>query len=415
MEKFPVIVVGGGLAGLAAAYTLARSGIEVLIIERGDYAGAKNASGGRLYLEPVRSMLPDLWQGAVPLERKIVKEGMTLVGKEASLSIELTGELSGGSYSILRARFDRWLAEVVEEAGAMIMTKTLVTGLVKEGEQVTGVRVGDEVLHADWVIAADGVLSLMAEGISLHKPTPAYNMAVGVKEVIALEAEKIEERFQLDHGEGAARLFIGEVTAGKFGGGFLYTNRESVSLGIVMALEGIEDGNGFSIPKLLDNFKRRPEVEALIRGGKTVEYAAHLIPEGGKRGLLPLYAPGLLVVGDAAGLALNMGFTVRGMDYALASGCLAGRAIAQGEPARYPDLLRETFVLKDFTNYAAMRDFLSEQDLYTRYPQKMVDFFLDLYTIPPAGKDPVYTILRRHFPWREIWHLWRTGKKLRKT
>ena len=63
-EKFEAIVVGGGLAGLSAAYCLARDGVEVLVVERGDYCGAKNVTGGRLYLNPVRHLLPDIWDTA---------------------------------------------------------------------------------------------------------------------------------------------------------------------------------------------------------------------------------------------------------------------------------------------------------------------------------------------------------------
>ena len=47
LEKFEVIIVGAGLAGLSAAYTLAKEGIEAMVIERGDYPGAKNMTGGR--------------------------------------------------------------------------------------------------------------------------------------------------------------------------------------------------------------------------------------------------------------------------------------------------------------------------------------------------------------------------------
>ena len=112
MEKFDVIVVGAGLAGLAAAYTLAQEGLEVLVLERGDYAGAKNVTGGRLYLNPVRDLLPDLWKKA-PLERFIAHEEVSLMAKERSLTIRYSGgelaEEPYQSYSILRAKFDRWM------------------------------------------------------------------------------------------------------------------------------------------------------------------------------------------------------------------------------------------------------------------------------------------------------------------
>ena len=69
MDNFDVIVVGGGLAGLSAAYCMAKDGIGVLVVERGDYSGAKNITGGRLYLNPIRNLLPVNWEQA-PLERR---------------------------------------------------------------------------------------------------------------------------------------------------------------------------------------------------------------------------------------------------------------------------------------------------------------------------------------------------------
>lgn len=41
-EKFDAIVVGAGVAGCVAAYVLAKEGLDVLVIERGNYAGSKN-------------------------------------------------------------------------------------------------------------------------------------------------------------------------------------------------------------------------------------------------------------------------------------------------------------------------------------------------------------------------------------
>lgn len=413
MEKFSVIIVGAGLAGLACAYTLAREGREVLVLERGDYAGAKNVTGGRLYLEPVRSLFRELWSEA-PLERKIVNEGVTLLGKEGSVSVGLSGGVKTESYSILRARFDRWLAEKAEALGAMIMVKTLASRLIKEGERIVGVQVGEEVLHADCVVCADGALSLLAEETALHPPVKVENMAVGIKEVIGIPSCKIEERFHLGPGEGAAHLFVGEVTAGRFGGGFLYTNRDSVSLGLVVACENYPDWEGPGVGELLEIFKSRPEIALLIRGGETLEYSAHLVPEGGGRGLMPLSAPGLLVVGDAAGFALNLGYTVRGMDYALASGYFAARAILDGNPERYAALVAESFIQKDFENFRAMRDFLGRERLYRHYPQKMVDFLSDLYTIPAGEKERLSSIMRRHFSWQELWQVWKDFRGLRR-
>ncbi|MCX5853848.1 MAG: FAD-dependent oxidoreductase, partial [Deltaproteobacteria bacterium] len=324
MDKFDVIIAGAGLAGLGAAYTLAGKGLEVLVLERGDYPGAKNVTGGRLYLNPVRRLFPGLFEEA-PLERFITHEGVSLLAKDRSVNIVYSGnelrEQPHQSYSILRAKFDRWLAEKVEEKGGMIISKTRVDDVIKESGRIMGVVAWGDELRADVVIACDGVLSLLSEKAGLRTPGAPHDNALGIKEVIALDSGLINDRFNLEGNEGTARLFVGEVTRGKFGGGFLYTNKESVSLGVVVGIQDVAgDERSIDVPALLDEFKGRPEIAPLIKGGSTVEYSAHVIPEGGFKGMGNLYGNGILAAGDAAGLALNIGFTVRGMEYALASG-----------------------------------------------------------------------------------------------
>ena len=359
MEKFDAIVVGAGLAGLAAAYTLAGGGAEVLVLERGDYPGAKNVSGGRLYVSPVRSFFPELWAEA-PFERPITHEGVTLLAEGRSVSLGYYGGEPGrepcSSYSVLRSRFDRWLAERVEEGGAMLLTKAKADDLLFRDGKVCGVLTGGDELLADVVIACDGVLSLLAERAGLRRPGKPSDHAVGVKEVIGLDPELLEARFGLEAGEGAARLFVGGVTRGRFGGGFLYTNRESVSLGVVVGMDALGEGlDPVDVPTLLEEFRERPEIARLVRGGETLEYSAHVIPEGGFDALGTLHGPGILVAGDAAGLALNLGLTVRGMEYALASGYYAAQTVLEAKKrgsfgsevlSAYRTFLDRSFVLE---------------------------------------------------------------------
>lgn len=418
VEKFEVIVVGGGLAGLSCAYLLAREGVEVLVLERGDYAGAKNVTGGRIYLNPIREWFPELFEKA-PLERPIVREGATLMARERSVTFTYEGrDLSGDprpSFSILRSRFDRWFAEQAEAAGAMILTKTLVGDVLRENGAVTGVIAGGDPLRADVVVACDGVLSLIPEKAGLREPGKAHGYAVGLKEVIALPPEKIEDRFNLEKGEGAAHLFVGEATKGRFGGGFLYTNRESLSLGVVIGIRDLmEENPPLEAPGFFDDFKSRPEVDRLIRGGEAVEYSAHVIPEGGYGGLGPLYGNGILVAGDAAGFALNLGITVRGMEYAMASGALAARTILKvretgtysGEHlSHYRRLLEDSFVLKDFETFKNAPEVLDNKRFFSHYPEWIGAIFRDLYTVPGGSKERLFRTLKRHLPVSVWWPL----------
>ena len=218
------------------------------------------------------------------------------------------------SYTVLRATFDRWLATQAEEAGAMLVTKNRVDEVIKENGRVLGVVTGGEKLGADVVIACDGVLSLVAEKAGLSQPSAPKNFAVGLKEVIELPRPTLEDRFGLPETKGCPVIY-GQSNQGLFGGGFLYTNKSSISLGMVVGIKDLmERKPPVEVPYLLEEFKERPEIAALIRGGEMVEYSAHVIPEGGMDGLTPLFSDGLLVAGDAAGFSLNMGLTVRGMN-----------------------------------------------------------------------------------------------------
>lgn len=427
MEKFDVIIVGAGLAGLAAAYTLAGEGLEVLVLERGDYPGAKNVTGGRLYLNPVRELFPDLWKKA-PLERFISHEGVTIMSRERSVTINYEGdELRQEpyqSYSILRARFDRWLAKQAERKGAMLVDKTRVDDLIKVDGRVSGVVAGGDELYADVVIACDGVLSLVAEKVGLRQPGKPEDHAVGFKEIIELDQTVINERFGLEGNEGLARMFMGEVTRGKFGGGFLYTNKDSISLGIVVGIKDLMQGQpAVQAPLLLDEFKQRPEIAVLIKGGETVEYSAHAIPEGGYQAMSKLFGDGILLAGDAAGFSMNIGVTVRGMEYALASGYYAAQAVIAAKKAEdfsarglavYQELLGQSFVMEDFKNFQEAPHALENPRLFQHYPEMLGNMMRDIYAVPAGPKSRLYPTIKQYLGFSELWSMLGDARKVMK-
>ena len=427
MEKFDVIIVGAGLAGLAAAYTLAGEGLEVLVLERGDYPGAKNVTGGRLYINPVRELFPDLWKKA-PLERFISHEGVTIMSRERSVTINYEGdELRQEpyqSYSILRARFDRWLAKQAERKGAMLVDKTRVDDLIKVDGRVSGVLAGGDELYADVVIACDGVLSLVAEKAGLRQPGKPEDYAVGFKEIIELDQKLINERFGLEGNEGLARMFMGEVTRGKFGGGFLYTNKDSISLGIVVGIKDLMQGQpAIQAPLLLDEFKQRPEIAVLIRGGETVEYSAHAIPEGGYQAMSKLFGDGILLAGDAAGFSMNIGVTVRGMEYALASGYYAAQAVIAAKKAEdfsarglavYQELLGQSFVMEDFKNFQEAPHALENPRLFQHYPEMLGNMMRDIYAVPAGPKNRLYPTIKQYLGFSELWSMFGDARKVMK-
>jgi len=426
-EQFDAIVVGGGLAGLAAAYTLASAGLEVLVLERGDYCGAKNVTGGRMYVNPIRELFPEIWKKA-PLERHIAHEEVSLMGKERSITIRYDGselnEEPYQSYSVLRGKFDKWLAKQAERKGAMLVTKTRVDDLIIENGQVMGVMAGGDELRSNVVIACDGVLSFVAGQAGLQKPVQSKNFAVGFKEIIELDRDILENRFNLEGNEGSARLFMGDVTTGKFGGGFLYTNQASISLGIVVGIDALtEETPEIKAPELLDKFKQRPEIARLIKGGQTVEYSAHVIPEGGLKAMGTLYGDGILVAGDAAGFSMNIGVTVRGMEYAMASGYYAAQAVIQAKEKHdftkaglsiYDKLLNDSFVLKDFKNFKESLDVLEYPRLFKHYPELAGNIMKDLYEVPAGPKTRLYPTLKKYMSMSEMWSMVQVGRRMMK-
>jgi electron transfer flavoprotein-quinone oxidoreductase len=385
MDKIDVVIVGAGLSGLACAYKLAEKDMQVIVVERGDFPGSKNVTGGRLYTMPIKEMVGDMLEGA-PFERKIVRERWSLLGEGNSIGIDLTSERfrkEEHSFSILRATFDRWLADRLMEKGVFVIPKYRVDDLLWEDGKVAGVKAGQEEIPAHVVVAADGVLSFMGEKAGLKPRMAARNYAVGIKEIIELPEEKINDRFNVEPGEGVAHLFLGDVTKGLFGGGFLYTNRESVSLGVVVGIKALMESNqNLEAHTLMDMFKERYELRTLIGDGHLSEYSAHVIPEGGYGGISKLYGNGIILTGDAAGFALNMGVTVRGMEFAIASGIVAAETIIQAKEAddfsekslaRYEARLKETFVMKDLQTCKDMPEFLDNESFFAFYPKCFPD------------------------------------------
>jgi electron transfer flavoprotein-quinone oxidoreductase len=423
MEKVDVVIIGAGLAGLSAAYHLAAAGIETIVVERGDFPGAKNVTGGRLYLNPVRPYFPpDFWNDA-PFERAVVKERLSMLAARASTTVEFCSEkfreAPRPSYTLLRAKFDQWLADKARDAGALIIPKNQVDDLIFDGARVVGVKSTEAELLCDVVVAADGVLSFIAEKAKMRGVPDPHHYAVGVKEIVELPAKTIEDRFGVGAGEGAAQLFFGALTQGMLGGGFLYTNQESISLGMVVGIRSLmEQGRAtpsgrparIEAPELTELLKARPEIAPLVAGGNTVEYSAHVIPEGGVRAMPKLVGDGIVLAGDAAGFALNMAVTVRGMDFALASGALAARAIkdakAQGDFSAaslgaYEQMLRDSFVLQDLQTFRSMLDVLDNPRMFTKYPEAIARIFEQLFSIDAKAKDKLSaTVMReaaRHF------------------
>ena len=397
-EKFDAIVVGGGLAGLTCAYLLAQAEMEVLLIERGDFCGAKNVTGGRLYAHTLEKVIPGFAEEA-PVERKVTKERIALMTEKGAVNIEYASgkedDAASASYTVLRGKFDKWFADKAEEVGVMMVPGIRVDEVLVEDGKVVGIDAGGEAMYADIVVLADGVNSLLAQQLGLKKELEPSQVAVGCKEVIQLGEDVINQRFNVKNGEGVAMLVAGDPTVGNIGGGLIYTNKDSVSVGIVTTCSDIGRVD-VSVPDMLERFKNHPAVEPLIEGGVPLEYSAHLVPEGGYDMIPKLYADNVLVCGDAAAFVVNLGYTVRGMDYAIESGRLAAETIIRAKElgdysaaalSYYQLLLEDSCIFRDMKQYRNFPKLLERHEIFNDVPEIADVLFDKLFRV--NGEKPV--------------------------
>jgi electron transfer flavoprotein-quinone oxidoreductase len=407
MEKdFDAIVVGAGPAGSAAAYAMAKDGLNVLMIERGECPGSKNMFGGMVYCDPISKVFPSFWEEA-PIERPVVNQRIILVNDDSSVGLTFTDPSFASppinSCTVLRSKFDRWLARKAGEAGALIMNDTVVDDLIWHQQKVVGVKVGRQEgeVYSDVVIIADGTNSLLVEKARLKEKLAASTVSLGVKELIALPEEVINERFNLSENKGAAYLYLG-CLKGIEGGGFIYTNKKSLSIGIVCQLDGLLR-EAVQPWELIEEFKKSNVVRDLIRDGTIKEYSARLIPEGGLKAIPRLYCDGALVAGSAAGLVINNGVTLRGVDLAFASGIAAANTVKAAKEkgdvtstvlCRYEDFLKEQFVLQDLKTYKNAPHFLLNRSLYDELPKLACTLGRRVFSVEDKPREKILALAR---------------------
>ncbi|GAP11622.1 dehydrogenase [Bellilinea caldifistulae] len=404
-DKLDAIVVGAGVAGCTVALLLAQEGLEVALIERGPFPGSKNLSGGVLYGQVLHQIIPNFWKKA-PVERVITNQAVTFLTETDSVSLDFKTpsflQKPYNAVSVLRSKFDRWLGEQAEKAGAILIPGIKVERLIREENRIIGIAAGQEEMFADVVIAADGANSFLAQEAGLRQRIPEEHVAVGIKEVIALPQEVIENRFRLEGNEGSAFNIVGSATQGIAGGGFLYTNQESISIGLVIQLADLVQRQK-KVSEIFDQFLNHPWIASLIKGGKVVEYGAHLVPEAGLKMIPRLFMDGMVVIGDAAGLTINNGFWVRGMDLAIGSAIAAAEAVVKAHQNRdfsaeslalYRQKLEESFVMADLRTYAHAPHFMQNARLYKRYPQVVSEVFRQIYQQDASPHQPLRQIVR---------------------
>ena len=392
MNVYDVAIVGAGPGGTTAALRLAQKGLKVVLIERGEFPGSKNMFGGMLPNCPVvEELIPGFWDQA-PWERHVVRRVLSVrtAGTSTSIAFEsqtfdrppdnyipFSDRLSTGGTLSGHARQERNLPECCVE------------DLLMEGATVNGVRVArpEGAIHAKVTIACDGVLSFLAKKAGLRNDFDPSDMALGVKALLFLGEDEINRRFNLVRRQGVTHEFLGS-TKGVRGGGFIYTQTETLSVGLVFHLSALKKA-GLAPYDLLEQFMSSGRrVPRLLKGSRIIEYSAHVLPEGGYRKVPRLYSDGMLLAGDAAGLCYTNGINQEGMNLAITSGFLAAETVLDAfakadfsakQLSQYRDRLEESFVLRDMKTFDGAVDWMREDRLFSVYPNIVGKILENIY------------------------------------
>ncbi|MEO9296352.1 MAG: FAD-dependent oxidoreductase [Nitrososphaera sp.] len=256
-ERYDVAIIGGGSAGLAALKRLADLGKQAVLVEAGRQAGTKNVSGGIIYSKKPKHgkshNVEDVYQNFLtdaPFERRITKYILHAVSGNKDYAIDLTAAheyQANFGCSVLLNRLVAWFAhqagEAAERQGGGIVPGVHVRSIAwTKGDGLATIETDElESFEAKAVIAADGVNSEVAEMTGAREKFSPSQLYQGVKVVVKVPEQILEERFGIGHDEGAAHLFAGDVTLGHIGGGFLYTNRDTLSVGAVYHYDSLMD------------------------------------------------------------------------------------------------------------------------------------------------------------------------------
>src|SRR5947209_4094548 len=152
---------------------MAKAGLSVVLIERGDKPGAKNVMGGVLFREATEAVFGPLW-GSAPLERYVIDQKLWLLAKNSVVESGFRSQEFDAppynAFTVLRAHLDPWFAKQPEDAGAYLIPETQVTDMIWENGKITGVRTGREGdLFADVVIDAEGINAFAGVQAGLRK------------------------------------------------------------------------------------------------------------------------------------------------------------------------------------------------------------------------------------------------------
>ncbi|MGM0771186.1 MAG: NAD(P)/FAD-dependent oxidoreductase [Halobacteriota archaeon] len=328
-NEYDVIVVGAGPAGSIAAKTIAKEGLDVLLIEKRQEIGdpIRCAEGVGKY---------NLKQHIDPDPRWICADvkGSRIFSPDGTM-IEMAEEISGGEvgYVLERKIFDRALANESALAGAEVMVKTRATDLIIENDTICGIKLmhmGEEhEVHSKIVIGADGMESKVGRWAGINTSLKPSDMETCAQYLVT--NANIDQEF--------CYFYLGNEVAPA---GYIWLfpkggNKANVGIGIL----GSESGEQRAID-LLNDFIEKNMPEARI-----IEMVVGGVPVSGT--IERTIANGLMLVGDAARQSdpITGGGIINAMDAGKIAGEIAVKAIRKEDCStkvlqEYEELWRET-------------------------------------------------------------------------
>lgn len=412
-EDIDVIIVGAGLAGSAAAIKLAQAGVKVVLIDRGTPIGSKNISGGVLWGDDLSEIIPN-WIEEAPVERKIINKKIGFLSDEDATIIDFHfnswNEDPIQGVSVLRVKFDEWLANKAKEIGVAVLPGINIDELIFDNNRIVGVRQGEEELFAHVVIIAEGANPrlLLKHHLTYVGEQESYNpkdMMLGIKETIKIDQGSLEERFLIDSKQGLAGEFVlGNLPNNVLAGGFFYTNKDTISIGVVIHLDSLSsEDRSYHI---MEYYKNHPFIAKLIKNGEIIEYGAKLVPEFGIKNLPKLFGDGFLVVGDAAGFVFSNGMVIQGMNYAIKSGILAADAVIEAKMVNdftsealsvYLAKLENSYVLKDLKKFRKVKAITKNPNIFHGYPSFINNSFKEILSEQGSPKEKIIPTFIKNF------------------
>jgi electron transfer flavoprotein-quinone oxidoreductase len=414
-SNYDVVVVGAGAAGLTAAIGLARAGFAVAVVEAAAFPGAENWSGCVYFCENLAHLDilgPDGVE-ALAWERRLVQRGFFATDGHGLLGMTYRDPNAfRHCYTVLRPIYDHHLAQVALRHGVALLCSTTAESLIRDQGRVIGVCTQRGPLYADLVFLAEGDASQLVtrEGYErFTDPREAPKFLQGIKQVLELPAGVIENRFQVGPEEGVAyeMLLRNGTLRGKSVrlnmGGFLYTNRQSLSVGLVLPVDNLNENFGGDPNLLLEWFENLPSLRPWLEGCQRGVFGAKLIRGGGARDIPTLIDDGLAIGGAASAIGIDFpypNFTGPATAMGLLLAQAAVRIRAEGGSFTRDNLRRYYLEPLQQTHYWQDVEFLRRWPGYVKKTQAFFGRDLDL----ALGSAYLWTRPKRWFLTK--WNNW---------